>query len=77
MEKLLDAFQKKAVGNYKFQSVYSNNMKQKMFSKEKVGLELFLKMGCIISMYALAETHIVLVFLCIYSELSLIICYSI
>lgn len=29
-----------------------------MFSKQKVGLELFLRMGCIDLMYALAETYI-------------------
>lgn len=52
-------------------------MKYKMFSKQKVGLELFLKMGYIVFMYALAETHIVLVFLYIHAEFSLIVCCSI
>lgn len=48
-----------------------------MFLKQNVGLVLFLKMWCIDFMYALAETHIVLVFLYTHPELSLIICYSI
>lgn len=59
VEKLFDAFQTEAVCNYVFQCVHSNNKKHKRFSKQKVDLELFLKMECIVLMYAHAETYIV------------------